>query len=133
MNEDLSGIFEKLNINKDSISPEMINSIMDMINSKSSSSTDETENNNFSTDIDMETILKMKTIMDKMNTRSTNARSKLLYDLKPFLSENKKNKIDQYMKMDRMLELLPLISGDFNTRLYNDDQALLFSLISLLF
>lgn len=38
MNEDLASIFEKLNINKDSISPEMVNNIMSMFNS--------TQNNN---------------------------------------------------------------------------------------
>ena len=30
MNEDLSDLFEKFNINKDSISPEMINNLMGM-------------------------------------------------------------------------------------------------------
>ena len=32
MNEDLSSIFEKLNINKDNISPEMVDNIMNMVN-----------------------------------------------------------------------------------------------------
>ena len=35
MNEDLSSIFEKLNINKDAISPEMIDNLMNMINNAS--------------------------------------------------------------------------------------------------
>ena len=35
--------------------------------------------------------------------------------------------------MDNMLELLPLLGGNIDTRLYSDDKVLLFSLISLLF
>ena len=31
MNEDLSNIFDKFNINKDSISPDMINNLMNML------------------------------------------------------------------------------------------------------
>ena len=38
MNEDLSSMFEKLNINKDAISPEMIDNIRNMFNNISSSS-----------------------------------------------------------------------------------------------
>ena len=49
MNEDFSSIFEKLNINKDSISPEMINNILNIVNN--SSDTNES--------IDIETIMKI--------------------------------------------------------------------------
>ena len=127
MNEDLSSMFEKLNINKDAISPEMIDNIRNMFNNISSSS------DSTSPDIDMDTILKMKSIMDKINAKNDKPSSKLLYDLKPFLNESKQNKIDKYVKMDKMVELLPLIGGDLNTHLYSDNQALLFSLIALLF
>lgn len=135
MNDDLSNIFEKLNINKDSISPEMIDNIMGMFNNANSSdsSNSESSSNNTSPDIDIETILKIKSIMDKMKLKNDNPRIKLLQDLKPYLNENKKNKIDQYMKMDKMIELLPLLGSDFNPRLYSDNQALILSLITLLF
>lgn len=131
MNEDLSSMFEKLNINKDAISPEMIDNIRNMFNNISSSS--DSTSSNKSPDIDMDTILKMKSIMDKINAKNDKPSSKLLYDLKPFLNESKQNKIDKYVKMDKMVELLPLIGGDLNTHLYSDNQALLFSLIALLF
>lgn len=137
VNEDLSNIFEKLNINNDSISPEMIDNIKNMFSNVNSNSSDSTNSNNTSEDsfpdIDMATILKIKSIMDKMKVNSNNPRSKLLHDLKPFLTPNKQNKIDQYIKMDKMIELLPLIGGDFNPHLYNDEQVLIFSLLSLLF
>lgn len=131
MNEDLSSMFEKLNINKDAISPEMIDNIRNMFNNISSSSDSTSSSKN--PDIDMDTILKMKSIMDKINAKNDKPSSKLLYDLKPFLNESKQNKIDKYVKMDKMVELLPLIGGDLNTHLYSDNQALLFSLIALLF
>lgn len=131
MNEDLSSMFEKLNINKDAISPEMIDNIRNMFNNISSSS--DSTSSSKSPDIDMDTILKMQSIMDKINAKNDKPSSKLLYDLKPFLNESKQNKIDKYVKMDKMVELLPLIGGDLNTHLYSDNQALLFSLIALLF
>jgi hypothetical protein len=131
VNEDLSSMFEKLNINKDAISPEMIDNIRNMFNNISSSS--DSTSSSKSPDIDMDTILKMKSIMDKINAKNDKPSSKLLYDLKPFLNESKQNKIDKYVKMDKMVELLPLIGGDLNTHLYSDNQALLFSLIALLF
>ena len=131
MNEDLSSMFEKLNINKDAISPEMIDNIRNMFNNISSSS--DSTGSSKSPDIDMDTILKIKSIMDKINAKNDKPSSKLLYDLKPFLNESKQSKIDKYVKMDKMVELLPLIGGDLNTHLYSDNQALLFSLIALLF
>ncbi len=136
MNDDLSSILEKLNINKDNISPEMINNIMNMVgqsNEQSSDNFNNCSNNNTSPDIDMETILKIKSILDKMNTRGNSPHSKLLQDLKPYLNVSKQGKLDQYMKIDRAMDLLPLIGGDIRTPLYNDNQVLLFSLISLLF
>ena len=133
MKEDLSDILEKLNISKDSISPEMIDNIMNIFSAKSSdSTTDQNDSNNFS-DIDIETILKVKSIMDKMKHNTDNPRARLLQDLKPYLNETKQNKIDQYVKLDKLIELLPLLGGDFNTHFYSDNQALFLSLIFLLF
>lgn len=92
MNEDLSGIFEKLNINKDAISPEAINNLMGMLNNTSSATEENSAETNSSQniDIDIDTIIKIKSILDKMNTKNDNPRIKLLYDLKPFLTDSKK-------------------------------------------
>lgn len=115
MNEDLSSLFEKFNINKDSISPEMINSVMEFVNnSKDSSSSNESEDkNSFSGSIDVETIMRIKSVMDKMNVNDS-PRSKLLLSLKPYLKDNKKEKIDQYIQLSKIIELLPLIGGENN-------------------
>ena len=93
------------------ISPEMIqnfSSMMSQNNNSNNSSTNindnnHTNNNNTSSNnsrfdfsnIDMDTILKMKSVMEKMNT-SNDPRSNLLYSLKPYMRESKKEKVDQY-------------------------------------
>lgn len=115
MNEDLSNLFEKFNINKDSISPEMIDSIMGMVNNSNSNSNNasssSSNNENVSNSIDFDTFMKMKSIMDKMNNQE-NPRSKLLLSLKPYLKEDKKNKLDQYIQMSKLMEILPFLGGD---------------------
>lgn len=116
MNEDLSSIFEKLNINKDSISPEMVDNIMGMFNNTSNSNASH-HSESSTPDIDIETILKMKSIMDKMNTKNDDPRSKLLNSLRPYLKESRQSKLDQYiqlMNMSKIIDILPFIGGDNN-------------------
>ena len=45
MNEDLSNLFDKFNINKDSISPEMVNNLMSMLGNNSSNKEEQSTNN----------------------------------------------------------------------------------------
>lgn len=120
MNEDLSSLFEKLNINKDSISPDMINNLASMLNNKSnnsnssSNSQKETTNNSSTSNIDFETIMKMKTIIDKMNVKD-DPRSNLLLSLKPYLKESRREKLDQYiqlMNISKALDFFPFLGGD---------------------
>lgn len=120
MNEDLSSLFEKLNINKDSISPDMINNLANMLNNKSnnsnssSNSQKEGTNNSSTSNIDFETIMKMKTIIDKMNVKD-DPRSNLLLSLKPYLKESRREKLDQYiqlMNISKALDFFPFLGGD---------------------
>lgn len=127
MNEDLSNLFDKFNINKDSISPEMVNNLMGMLKSDSSSNeqtnssysgnnsnnTNTTNNSGFG-NIDFETIMKMKSIIDKMNIKD-DPRSNLLESLKPYLKESRREKVDQYiqlMNISRVMEVFPFMGGD---------------------
>ncbi len=89
------------------IPPEMIQNFSSMMsqnnannsNASSSNNNSNSSNNNFDfSQIDMNTILKMKSVMDKLNT-SNDPRSNLLYSLKPYLREEKKGKIDQYANL----------------------------------
>ena len=49
--------------------------------------------------------------MDKMNTKD-NPRSKLLLSLKPYLKEDRKSKLDQYIQLSKLMEILPFLGGD---------------------
>lgn len=48
---------------------------------------------------DMETIMKIKKIMDAVNSSSNDPSTKLLLSLKPYLRDEKKNKVDNYIKL----------------------------------
>lgn len=107
-------------MNNDDMS-EMVNNLFNMINkekdniSNQNTPTGENIGNSFNTNnIDLETIMKMKTIIDKMNTKN-DPRSNLLLSLKPYLNDNRKSKIDQYinlMNMSKVLEVFPYMGGD---------------------
>jgi len=116
VNEDLSSIFEKFNINKDSISPEMIDNMMSIFNNSNANNNNNSESS-ASPDIDIDTILKMKSVIDKMNTKNDDPRSKLLQSLRPYLRETRQSKLDQYiqlMNMSKIIDILPFIGGDNN-------------------
>lgn len=61
--------------------------------------------------IDMNTILKMKSVMEKMNS-SNDPRSNLLYSLKPYLREEKKEKLDQYANFLNMAKMFEVLKPD---------------------
>lgn len=101
------------------IPPEMIQNFSSMMNNNnnkqnnsennnSNNSNAQDSNNSFDfSNIDMNTILKMKSIMDKMNT-SNDPRSNLLYSLKPYLREGRKEKIDQYANLLNIAKITEL-------------------------
>ena len=90
--------------NASKISPEMINSFAGMFSSSSSS-------NGENSSIDMETILKLKNIMEKMNSSKKSADSNLLSSLKPYLKESRKAKVDQYINILAMSKAMNLFNG----------------------
>lgn len=109
------------------ISPEMIQNFSSMMNNNNTkqvnssnseninaNNTTKNSNNSFDfSNIDMNTILKMKSIMDKMNN-SNDLRSNLLYSLKPYLREGRKEKIDQYANLLNIAKMTELFK-DTNT------------------
>lgn len=136
-NEDMSDVFDKLNsvAGQNNISPEMVNNLFNMFNnsnnsnesinpnnydnssdkdSNCSSNTNNPENPFGNSGIDFETIMKMKTIIDKMNTKD-DPRSNLLQSLKPYLKDSRKSKVDQYiqlMNMSKVMDMFPFMGGD---------------------
>lgn len=109
------------------ISPEMIENFSKMLNSNSqdtsnnsNNSTNSSNSNNSSntynsgfdfSQIDMNTILKMKTAFDKMNNKN-DPRSNLLYSLKPYLRHNKQEKLDQYVNLLNFSKVADMLKND---------------------
>ena len=87
-----------------------INSILSSSNSKSSSD-EKKESSNSDFNFDINTILKMKQIFDKINNNN-NPRNNLLYSLKPFLRKDKKDKLEQYIKISNFLSVLEIMNED---------------------
>lgn len=116
MNEDLAGLFEKLNINKDNLSPDMINNLMNIVNSSNSSKNDEKNSSSekATNNIDFETILKMKSVIEQLNNKD-DPRANLLLSLKPYLKDSRKEKLDQYIQLlniSRVFDVFPFLGGE---------------------
>ena len=60
--------------------------------------------------IDFETIMKMKTIMEKMNNHN-DPRANLLISLKPYLKPSRKDKVDQYIKLFGMSKVMEIFNN----------------------
>ena len=103
------------------ISPEMINNLSNMLNS--SNQTSKSENFNFGSsgsstnntsnnfNLDMNTIMKMKSIMENMNNKN-DPRANLLYSLKPYLRDSKKDKLDQYVNLLNVSKIAELMNNN---------------------
>lgn len=68
---------------------------------ENSTSNDGNSSNPFG-NIDMNTILKLKQVMEKMNQSKDDPRSNLLLSLKPYLKPSRKQKVDQYIQLFHM-------------------------------
>ena len=122
-NSDVKNDSQNLNI-----TPEMIGNLANILksnsqdnssansssyNANSSSNSDNSENNNssFASNIDFETILKIKTIMETLNKKD-DPRSNLLYSLKPYLRECKQKKLDQYVNLFKITQISNLFKNE---------------------
>ena len=80
------------------------------------SNSDSKKNNDSSSfNIDINTMLKMKSIIDAMNSQKGDPRANLLKSLKPYLKESRKEKVDQYIKifsMEKVFEQFNPLGGD---------------------
>lgn len=131
---------DKFNINKDSLNklndmmkngnvsdllsqipPDVIQNFSSMMNNQNNSSDNNSNNktasnnsnqNSFDfSNIDINTIMKMKNIMEKMND-SNDPRSNLLASLKPYLRNSKKEKLDQYANLINFSKIAELLKND---------------------
>lgn len=112
-------------INNLNITPEMIGNLANMLKNNTAQNdsatsdsfnqnTESSSNNNDSNsmnNIDFETILKLKSIMETLNKKD-DPRSKLLYSLKPYLRESKQKKLDQYVNLFKITQISNLFKNN---------------------
>ena len=96
----------------------MINNLSNILNSNTQTSSqnssnqninNSTPNNNNNFNLDMNTIMKMKSIMENMNNKN-DPRANLLYSLKPYLRDSKKDKLDQYVNLLNVSKIAELMN-----------------------
>lgn len=115
MSDDSSDLIK--NFSNSNIDMNKVNEILNSLksNDKSSSSNDSNKNSSekpTTSDIDINTILKIKEMMDKINSSHNDKRSNLLLALKPYLRKSRQTKLDQYMKLLNMAPLLEMFKND---------------------
>lgn len=113
-----SGSSNDLNNLLSQVSPEMINNLSNILNSNTQTSSqnssnqninNSTPNNNNNFNLDMNTIMKMKSIMENINNKN-DPRANLLYSLKPYLRDSKKDKLDQYVNLLNVSKIAELMN-----------------------
>ena len=90
------------------------NGINNNSHSNSNNNFGNNSNNNSSSgnsfdNIDLNTILKMKSIMDSLNDKN-NPDSNLLYSLKPYLRKSRQDKLDQYINILKISQITKLFN-----------------------
>ena len=128
---------------------EVINKFSDILKDKnidlnnlaggSSPSADNSMSNpesNFDFNLDINTILKIKYIISKMNKNQDCPRNKLLHSLKPYLENDKQEKLEQYIKIANLLSVMENLDMGINFFKENEkgyDFVLIITLFLLIF
>lgn len=131
MSDDMSEMIQKVSeMLKNNEIPDNIKTMMNSFASEQNNSSsshespsnttegDEQRNSNDSFEmpnIDLNTMLKMKSIVDSMNRQQNDPRANLLRSLKPYLKSSRKEKVDQYIKlfsMGKVFEVLNPLGGE---------------------
>lgn len=110
------------------ISPEMIQNFSKMLsnqgeNQKSNAENNQTksetqneskqENNNFDlNNLDMNTIMKMSSAINKMKDTKNDPRANLLNSLKPYLRDSKKGQLDNYMNLLNVAKIAEIMKDN---------------------
>ena len=115
----LSSMLNNGNINEllSQIPPNTMKNLSALMNNNSNNNQQSNSNSNTSqsnngfdfNNIDIDTMMKMKSVIEKMNS-SSDPRSNLLQSLKPYLREEKRGKLDQYSKILNMTSIMELLN-----------------------
>ena len=128
MNEnDMINLMNQINqMLKNNDVPEDLKNIVNNLKNSSNNKDSNSSNNNFNDgninennstipDFDINTMLKMKQIMDSMKSNKNDPRTNLLLSLKPYLKESRREKVDQYVKLfglEKAFETFSSLGGD---------------------
>ena len=104
------------------ISPEMIQNFSKILNqnntnnnsSSNTSNSNQSSNSNSSfnmNSLDMDTVMKITSAFNKMNDKN-DPRTNLLYSLKPYLRETRKEKLDQYVNLLNVSKIAEILKDD---------------------
>lgn len=118
-NSDTENMSNDISSNSNETSFENLQNILSNMNFNSNNNennnTNQDNENNFN--LDFETIMKMKTIMDSFNSAKNSPEANLLQSLKPYLNNNRKQKLDQYMQflnLSKVIEAFNNSNGGVN-------------------
>ena len=132
-NEDMSDIIQKLssmmnnsnNANLENTNNDMssnsnetsFNNLQGMLsnmnfNFEKNENSNNTQDNNSNLNFDFETIMKMKTVMDSFNSAKNSPEANLLLSLKPYLNNNRKQKLDQYMQFLNISKIIEAFNSN---------------------
>lgn len=95
--------------------PDNLKDIISNINSDNKKENNTNVNNDVSSfdfsNIDINTFFKLKSALDKMNSKN-NPNTQLLLALKPYLKKNKKEKLDQYIKLMNLTSIMEVLNNN---------------------
>ena len=118
-NNDMNDLMNQINqmLNNNNMSDDLKNIVNNLKNSSGSNNENNVHNSNSSDapEIDIEMIMKMKQIMDSMNSNKDDPRANLLLSLKPYLKKSRQDKVVQYIKLfslGKAFELFNSLGGE---------------------
>lgn len=131
MSEDISNLVNNVKNMMDSGNiPDNIKDLLNNLNTNNNNSSNSmlskntlgnaSSNKNNNLNIDIETVMKMKSIIDNINQKD-DPRTNLLYSLKPYLRESRKSKLDQYVNLLNMTKIADLMKNE-NKEINNDSK-----------
>lgn len=130
-NEDMSEMIQKLSsmmnqsnnnnndmssnsgeINFDNLQNILSNMNLGSENNDNMSQKDNNDNNSNNLNLDFETIMKIKRVMDSVQSNKNSPEANLLLSLKPYLNNNRKQKLDQYMQFLNMAKIFEAFNSN---------------------
>lgn len=113
----MNNIMEQLNqmLNNNTVPDELKTIVDNLKNSSNDKPSEQSSNDSNSFNIDMNTMLKMKQVMDSINSNKDDPRTNLLLSLKPYLKDSRKKKVEQYIKLfgiEKAFQVFDFLGGE---------------------